>query len=494
MKAPVRCSRSGLAPSLFVEKLATDIAGFAQETVQTQAAIGCMVWASTSSYRDHSHFEGFMSFHYLELSALFNGQFDVLNKRLCICEVTANWRFGSMHVTGEGFTKGYRLSVQYQNCLDAFLRTRQLRTTRLLGSSGRMCGTLPRPIQSHDMAGVSTDRWGAAHKAQHLARVPVSVASLTLLWLASGQIMVGLKEGKRLPEYAMNARQLAFLRPLRQSVEKLIVLAHTDVAGHGYVMHQYSESPSGRLYCLGGANLQNAPRLVRKTALSGCWDYDIQNCHFSIAAQLARQAGLVCPVIENYMQNKAQVRNKIAQDAGISIDQTKKCLLACMYGARRSLHPEKHAIPTEIGAAAARRLYASPHFSEIADEIENARAVILKAAKLNRQGGLKNAFGKTIGTAGVKATRLMSHLILGVEAMALRACLDHEPESIVLLQHDGFTSTKRLDVHALQRAIFVATKFQLILEEEQIGSQISSLRRMVDDLSFPKYEVADCSI
>lgn len=62
----------------------------------------------------------------------------------------------------------------------------------------------------------------------------------------------------------------------------------------------------------------------------------------------------------------------------------------------------------------------------------------------------------------------MAHLIQGIEAKALQAAVNLYPNDIVLLQHDGFAATARLDVSAITDAVFSATGYCLELEEERI--------------------------
>ena len=223
---------------------------------------------------------------------------------------------------------------------------------------------------------------------------------------------------------------------------------------------------------MNGANLQNAPKVIRKAALSGRWDYDVENCHFAIAAQMARQAGFPCVAIENYMAHKKDVRDEIARTIGISTTQTKTCLLAVMYGARTTTWHE-NAIPKAIGADAAARLADFPLFANIATDVKLARAAILKMRKPNRQGGLVNDFGKSIKADEHSPEQRLAHLIQGVEAKALRACIELHPGEIVLVQHDGFTATKRLDLAALELAIQTATGYALRLEEKLVQPDLA---------------------
>ena len=171
---------------------------------------------------------------------------------------------------------------------------------------------------------------------------------------------------------------------------------------------------------------------------------------------------------------------QIATAIGISIDQTKTCLLAVMYGARTSTWHE-NAIPETVGRDAAKRLNDLPLFTNIVADVKRAGAAILAHNKPNRQGGLVNVFGKSMpvqekdGAKVKKKTwsKLLAHLIQGVEALALRTCVASHPGEIVLVQHDGFTAAKPLDVAALEQAIQTATGYALKLEEELVQPDLA---------------------
>ena len=179
------------------------------------------------------------------------------------------------------------------------------------------------------------------------------------------------------------------------------------------------------------------------------------------------------------MARKKEVRTDIATEVGITIEQTKTCLLAVMYGARTSTWHE-NAIPETVGVDAARRLNQLPLFANIAADVKLAGAAILAHNKPNRQGGLVNVFGKSMPiqetTTGKKKawSKLLAHLVQGVEAKAIRACIEVDPAAVVLIQHDGFTATRQLDVAKLERAIQDATGYALVLEEELIQPDIQA--------------------
>jgi hypothetical protein len=242
-------------------------------------------------------------------------------------------------------------------------------------------------------------------------------------------------------------------------------MARTDVLGDGYVMHRYAQSRSGRLYGV-GVTLQNTPTLIKEAALAGQWEYDFSNCHFTILDQMAAQFGYDCTAIRHYLGNKNAIRAAIADQAGIKVEQAKVCLLATLYGARASLSRE-NAIPEEIGADAAARLYQVEQYMAIKADIQGARQKILAGWPRTRNGRLINAFKKAIPRTA-KAEERLAHLIQGVEALALKTVIDMHPDQICLVQHDGWASPDRLSIKTIEEAVMEATGYRLDLEETRI--------------------------
>ena len=476
MRAKPKPTRNTFTPELLVKQLAKDVPGFKSETPQVQAALASLVWIGATKLRQHTVHDGYMSFHHTELAAQFGGQFKAINARLGFLEVKDTWRWSADGKAADVFTKGYRFSPVVQASREAFLAkrvTRLSKLSRLLDATGTGFRTPPKAVASTDIAGTPTTRWRAANDDDSLSLVPVDIEALKHLQRDLAKKIDTMRRTGHAPrDLWMEYPSLDYLLDLRDKTAQIIRMAHTDVAGLGRVLHRYMESDSGRLYALGAASLQNAPKVIRKAALSGRWDYDVENCHFAIAAQMAKKAGFQCVAIENYMAHKDEVRAEIADTIGISKDQTKTCLLAVMYGARTTTWHE-NAIPQAIGTGAARRLADFPLFANIANDVKLARVAILKQHKLNRQGGLVNAFGKSIKADDYTPEQRLAHLIQGVEALALLTCIERHPGEIVLMQHDGFTAAKPLDVAALEQAIQTATGYVLTLEEKRVQPDLA---------------------
>ena len=138
-----------------------------------------------------------------------------------------------------------------------------------------------------------------------------------------------------------------------------------------------------------------------------------------------------------------------------------------MYGARANAFHE-NAIAEAIGQRAARLLFRDRVFRNIHEDIRRGRKIILDAQRPSR-GVIFNAVGKSINSAQGVPERL-AHLIQGVEASMLKVVLDLHGADIVLLQHDGFASRKRLNGALLAQAIHEKTGYSVTLEEHQIDT------------------------
>ena len=239
----------------------------------------------------------------------------------------------------------------------------------------------------------------------------------------------------------------------------LIKMADTDVAGPGYIMHRYVEAKSGRLYAK-GVSLQTAPKLIKAAALHGLSEYDFENCHYSIFAQMAERFGYRCEAIGHYLAHKRQVREGIARRVGITQAHTKKCLLALLYNAPRTVW-RASAVPQAIGVAAAERLYRDHEFADIGNDINKARTLILRETP-KRPRTLLNAAGKSISLSA-EPKEILAHLMQGVEAAALRRVLELYPQEVVLLMHDGWVCTAPVDVELVQREVLAATGYSFEL-------------------------------
>ena len=239
------------------------IPDFRRETDACQYALARMVWMGRTKRRRHPHFKNAMSFGYEELSEWFGrGQFDQANKRLSFFRVSDNWLYKSQgsHRNVENFTKGYWFTDMVQASRDKYFNRRWRKETRLLFIEGRILKaqkTLPAAFASTDTKGKASRVSKAAKGSKELRHVPVDLETLQRLrkWLTDirREWLAGRAPHDLVTEYP----SLVVIERLHELTSQVIRMAKTDVAGHGYIAQQYTESPSGRWYA-NGINLQNS--------------------------------------------------------------------------------------------------------------------------------------------------------------------------------------------------------------------------------------------
>lgn len=131
----------------------------------------------------------------------------------------------------------------------------------------------------------------------------------------------------------------------RKRIAALDVMAHSNTKdfGYGVFVQDFKRSDNNRVTGV-TSSLQNLDRDIREAALNGYLDYDVENCHFAILAENGKY-----PIIQDYVDNTREHRDKIAEDVGISYDNAKRCVLAMLYGANRGKSERRCAIASYIG-------------------------------------------------------------------------------------------------------------------------------------------------
>ena len=255
------------------------------------------------------------------------------------------------------------------------------------------------------------------------------------------------------------------------SITHILHQTNTTVCPKGSMPSRYTEYESGRLYPYTYPHLQTTPRELKRVALSGCWEYDFSNCHFSLFIQMTERLGYQADHIRDYIDRKAEVRKLIAHDTGLTIEQVKESLLALIYGAPASRgkanpHFSKNSILNICGFDGGKhdRLVTHPLLKGIAQDLKAGQKLLIDDAPKSR-GRIRNAMGKYIDGSKRRAQKL-GHLLQGAEAMCLNTILRHYGDRIILLQHDGWNTTERLNVGEAEHWIAKETGFEMRIEEE----------------------------
>lgn len=229
-------------------------------------------------------------------------------------------------------------------------------------------------------------------------------------------------------------------------------------------MQTYIEHDNGRIYGQ-HPHFLNCPRDIRHAAFTGFYEYDINNCHYAILAQMAKQANYLTPTIDTYNQDKKTFRANLSHDLDLPLDDIKIVLLSKIYGASDSDKPST-AIPKLIGMTKAKELYQHEIYKSLSIEIKDSRKAILEHHLPNRSGYITNATGKTIHQDN-SPLNILSHLITGIEVIAIQAVLVH-CETILLVIHDGFISELPMDIDTMEKQIYEQTQYHLSMSGKQI--------------------------
>lgn len=470
-RKPDHADRYAALSEGFLRYLVRRLPGLKTEPKHIQLAITRMIFQAPARYRAHSHTEGAAWFTFQELERNFGrGGFGQVNARLGIFEVARDEHGREAWSKAQERTKAYTLTPKAADLHRDFMAGAfRRKPTRLLTEDGNYIEALP---ASAVAARDGNDQARVGFKDLPITpRVPVNLAQLKKLLRDTEARLyahqLGVFQGElfsALPDYG-------FLRELKQEVQGLVHLARNE-QWPGSILTRYTEVPSGRLYATGTPNLQNCRRVTRQAALAGFYDLDIENCHFDILNQMADQCGYVCTEIRAYLRDKKGRRRAMVEQFGITEGQAKQALIALVYGARESKR-EEDALPKLLGPAT-QAVYRHPPFRSLKDDIAGARKAILKvkAQTVSRQT-IRNLRGKTIDIRQADDRQQLAHLLQGVEAVALEAACRLYPEQVILLQHDGFSSTAKLDTRRIEEAILAATGYRLKVEQKVITVGLS---------------------
>ena len=462
--------------------MAREFPAIKREPASVQLALCSMIFEAPTRYRAHTHHEGHSRFTWQELEQSFGRSgFKVINDRLGLFEVLKNetgrddWNWQK---EGDGRTKAYLLTEQVSTIRDNYLKgVLKRRPTNWLTEDGKYLQTLPaNAMMAKNKDGQSRrgfkDLPVTTKVAVNMVQIKKLIVSIQARLIAYEADIFPGQRGFVNGELFSEVPDTKFLNALKQEASMLYAQANNN-KWPGFVMHRYMEVQSGRVYVQGANNLGNCYRVLREVAMAGkgMYDIDIENCHYSILAQMAASHGYQCTAIQDYLDNRKPIREALAAEFGLSVQQVKDALIALIYGAKFSAY-YKDALPKIFNGdtALADKIYRHPKFLALHDDIAGARAVVLDALPVSRKT-IQNCRGLTIrvgGTDGSNKRQQLAHLLQGVEVTALEAAYRLYPKEIVLLQHDGFAATCQLDTKRIEAAMLEATGYTLKVEQKLI--------------------------
>ena len=444
----------------FLRYLARYLPGFKRQPMDVRLALCGMIYEAPTRYRAHSHHEGYSRFTWQELEQSFGRRgFKAINESLGLFEYLEDWS------KVEGRTKPYMLTEQVSTIRENFLKgCFRRRPTKLLTQDGKYLESPPASAMAAKNKDGQNRRGFQGLPVTTL--VPVNLVQVKKLMVDIEARLMAHEAGFVTGELFSEVPTIRFLQALHQDSAMIYAKANNK-NWHGHVMHRYCEYESGRVYAGGVGNLQNCYRVLREAAMAGLYDIDIENCHYSILAQMAGALKYQCTAIQDYLDNKKPIREALAAEFGLSIQQVKDALIALIYGAKFS-DRASDALPKIFKSKAlAAKVYQHPKFLALRDDIAGARAVVLKAQKVTLRT-IKNCRDLTMRLDGSNERQQLAHLLQGVEVTALEAAYRLYPKEIVLLQHDGFAATCQLDTKRIEAAMLEATGYTLKVEQKVI--------------------------
>jgi hypothetical protein len=251
----------------------------------------------------------------------------------------------------------------------------------------------------------------------------------------------------------------------RLSALRLLRLSRNSLCP-GSIPVLYQQKSTGRLTEVLYA-LQNTEREVLSAALTGFWDYDLQNAHYSILSGWAKRLGRTTPVVDEYLRNKKEIRSELAKHCNADVGDIKECLIAILYGATLSANPDYATIPRVLGIPATKLFIAHPFIRDLRNEVQTIAQPIVDSLPRHR-GQVGNAMGVFVAYPDNPLMRYLCHALQGVEALALRTVVEHCGDQILLCMHDGWVARNRLNCQELETLIERQTGFCLGIEEQQL--------------------------
>jgi hypothetical protein len=226
--------------------------------------------------------------------------------------------------------------------------------------------------------------------------------------------------------------------------------------------------------------LQNIKREVKKRILVEhglVWDYDVEGCAVTVLVQKALKQGLKekkIPVLLELYKNKNYIRTKLMDEIGISRDKVKDIISGIFNGAKINKTGD---IYKAIGRCEKTylKMDSSPTLQRLKIDISTLWA-FLKREVLESSGDVVGLANNRRLTGSDKA-----NFYFKIELL-LNNCFIEFCDKLSIkyfLQHDGFTTNKRIDVSLLENLIKETTNYIVSLSEDDLLDKITGIHREV---------------
>ena len=255
-----------------------------------------------------------------------------------------------------------------------------------------------------------------------------------------------------------------------------VLLSITKASKSGRLPTTYVQSDGGRLYAEGALNLQNCSRIIRTAALVNHYDIDIENCHYTLLAQMCSRINVPTPQIDHYIRNKKAVRTEIATFFKCSEDMAKEILIALIYGSNLT----SYGVLSKLNLKRDEIDIKGGWIDKLAKEVTRVTKSVVAYYtdktpghfKIRNDVGMKKAT-KLENEKCVGKPKLLAHILHGAESLILEHMIRFLGDNIVLLQHDGVTCKEPVDTEALSDHIAKMTGYKVQFDIDQLTLDLS---------------------
>jgi|GEM_PF-865173 len=245
-------------------------------------------------------------------------------------------------------------------------------------------------------------------------------------------------------------------------IDRILVTQRENIAPAIPVI--YTEAITGRYTAEGGV-LQGYHKSVRYSALSGCYEYDLEAAHQNILLQLLGRKGADFPELDTmkeYVNNKSAIRVQLAKELKTDIALVKRVINSLTYGG--ALCKTKHCKLPEIcdgDIELINRVSSNEWLKDFAKAFVKAHNHLVDDSK-----DITNAVGIKVESRGRGVN--MAHILQGCERQVLDAVIRHSNrDDIALLVHDCVVFYKRQLPEELSRIVLEETGFELEFSEDK---------------------------
>ena len=438
-----------------------------------------------SGYYKHKVWDEYTSVSYKTLQSWFGRDYHQITDILL--EHTEDWSHS------DKITRGWKLNDRCKIVFDEYFlkEVRQKETNKLLGLDGRVLQTWP---QYGIVKSVNRD----GRRLRKEEKMENNIGNTTDVNFDNIQkcidIIREIKDTGRIGKENYNEftkpllgkeMNVEKLTEIRNSLTDLRDIADSEALPKGKVYQIYYEVDSGRVYTTGNTSIQQMNRIIRPIVMGGLgyWDYDIENCHFTLLKHIAKYYGYKkLDSIEEYLKNKSKIRNRLQLLIGEEKHIVKQILLAILYGASQQIR-KGNDITELIGRKKQHELLDDAFIDKLYSDINGLTKFIVDITERQRdRHPYLKLYGKTVlyyenirhkrlkvkGENGKKVPnrKILAHILQGLESKILDVIMGTVGGDIKVLIHDGFITDRFIEhkelIKIVKDTLNIDVKFQSI--------------------------------